>query len=282
MLLELVVNGVIVGSKLGLAGLGFAIIYYTTRELHAAYGALLTLAGYVGLVTIGDWSFPAFAGVALAIALAIAIGMAIQHWVYRPLGDHFSVMMMALGISIVVENALLIEFGANDRILSGTALGQQLILGDIRIRYIEITVVAAFLSVWALLYYLLERHRVGLALRAVMSDAGMAELVGVKSRRIRLLAYGLGSAIGACSGLVMMADSGLRPSAGFEVLLFAFIATVLGMGSLHRVALWSVMIGVIMNVASWKLPTQFQTLIVFGIMFMYMLLASRFGAGARG
>lgn len=281
MLLELLVNGVIVGAKLGLAGLGFAIIYYTTREFHVAYGALLTLAGYIGLLAIEGWAFPVWAGIALSLTIAVAIGMILQYWVYRPLGDHFSVLMMALGISIVIENALQMWFGANDRILFSDFLNTQLRFGDFRIRYVELVVVASFLAVWAMLYYLLEHHRVGLALRAVMSDSGMAELVGVKAKHIRLMAYGLGSAVGAGSGLVMLVDSGLRPIAGFEVLLFAFIATILGMGSLHRVAVWSVLIGVIMNVVSWKLPTQFQTLIIFGLMFVYMLLVSRSKAGAR-
>ena len=275
MLFELVINGVIVGSKLGLAGLGFAIIYYTTREFHVAYGALLTLAGYVAFFLVGTWSVPALLGAVLSVGLAIAIGMAIQHWVYRPLGDHFSVLMMALGISIVVENALQMGFGADDVILDSTALKQKLVVGEFQIRSIELMVVAAFLAVWAFLYYLLERHRIGLALRAVMRDSVMAEFVGIKTRNIKLLAYGLGSAIGAVSGLVMAVDSGLRPSAGFEVLLLAFISTILGLGSLHRVAIWSLMIGIIMNVSSWQLPTQFQTLIVFGIMFVYMVITSR-------
>ena len=67
----------------------------------------------------------------------------------------------------------------------------------------------------------------------------------------------------------------------FEVLLVAFIATVLGMGNLHRVAVWSILIGVILNVFSWKLPTQFGTLFIFTLMFAYLLWASRSGAMAR-
>lgn len=281
MLFELIVNGLIVGAKLGLASLGFAIIYYTSREFHVAYGVLLTVAGYIAMVMIESWSVPAVPTILAVVAMAALLGMGVERFVYRPLGDHFSVMMMALGVSIVLENALQIAFGADDKLLSSALMNRQLVWDDLRLRYIEITVVAAFLAAWAIVWYVLERHRVGLALRAVMRDAGMAELVGIKTRHIRLFAYGLGSAIGAVSGLVMLFDSGLRPAAGFEVLLFAFIATVLGMGNLHKVAVWSMLIGVILNVFSWKLPTQFGTLFVFFVMFVYLLWASRSGSVTR-
>ena len=281
MLFELIVNGLIVGAKLGVSSLGFAIIYYTSREFHLAYGALLTLAGYLAFVLISGYESSVVPSMVVVVAVAALMGMAIQRWVYRPLNDHFSVLMMALGLGIVLENALQIAFGADDRLLASALMSKQVIWDDLRIRYLEFTIVAVFLAVWGLLYYILDRHRVGLALRAVMRDAGMAELVGIKTRYIRLFAYGLGSAIGAISGLIMLYDSGLRPSAGFELLLFAFIATVLGMGSLHKVALWSVLIGVVLNVFSWKFPTQFGTLFVFFLMFVYMLWASRSGAASQ-
>lgn len=281
MLFELIVNGLIVGAKLGLASLGFSIIYYTSREFHVAYGVLLALAGYLALVLIDGYALPAALAIVAVIAIAALLGMGIERWVYRPLNDHFSVMMMSLGISIVIENALQIGFGADDKLLSSALMSRQLVWRELRLRYIELTIVGTFIAVWLLVYYLLERHRVGLALRAVMRDAGMAELVGIRTRNIRLFAYGLGSTVGALSGLVMLFDSGLRPTAGFEVLLYAFIATVLGMGNLHRVALSSLAIGVILNVFSWKLPTQFGTLFVFALMFVYLLWASRSGAVAR-
>lgn len=281
MLFELILNGLVVGAKLGLASLGFAVIYYTSREFHVAYGVLLALAGYIALVLIDGYSVPAVVAVVAVVAIGALLGMGVERWIYRPLGDHFSVMMMALGISIVIENALQIGFGADDKLLSSALMSKQLIWGELRLRYLELAIAGAFALVWLLLYYVLERHRIGLALRAVMRDAGMAELVGIKTRNIRLFAYGLGSAIGSISGLVMLFDSGLRPTAGFEVLLFAFIATVLGMGNLHRVAVWSILIGVILNVFSWKLPTQFGTLFIFTLMFAYLLWASRSGAMAR-
>ena len=64
MLFELILNGLVVGSKLGLASLGFAVIYYTSREFHVAYGVLLALAGYIALVLIDGYSVPAVVAVA--------------------------------------------------------------------------------------------------------------------------------------------------------------------------------------------------------------------------
>lgn len=275
LLLELLLNGIFVGAKLGLAGLGFAVIFYTTRDLHFAFGALLTTTGYLGYVFIAQWGMPAVVGVVFTLALGALLGMAVQYWLYRPLTDHLSILLMSLGFSIVVENTLQIVFGVHDKLLPSGPLGRLVVMGDIWVRVLDFVVVAAFLLLWLLVYFLMHRHRVGRALRAVMKDPYMSELVGIRTRRIKLFAYGLGTGIGAVAGLLTVAETGLRPSAGFEVLTFAFIATLLGLGSLHRVALWGLGLGVMMNLFSWQFPTQFQTLFVFAFMLVYMLVRDR-------
>ena len=73
------------------------------------------------------------------------------------------------------EETLQIGFGADDKLLSSALMSKQLIWGELRLRYLELAIAGAFALVWLLLYYVLERHRIGLALRAVMRDAGMAE-----------------------------------------------------------------------------------------------------------
>ena len=119
--------------------------------------------------------------------------------------------------------------------------------------------------------------RTGLAMRAVMRDEEVASYVGIRPRRLRLLAYAIGTAIGSLGGIFTMINVGTSPTSGFDTMLYAFMATFLGAGIMTRVPLWGMLIGILLSVEAWKLPASFATLIVFALMLFYVIVRERFG-----
>lgn len=275
LLLNLLINGIIFGAELGIAAFGFAIIFYAAKELHFAYGALMAASGYLGYLFIASWNFPPILGVVLALVISVLVGVLIQKRLYSPLGNHLSILLISLGLSIVIENVLQIAFGANDVVLAGNVLGKVFTIGGMNFRLIDFVSVSLFVLLWIAISYMLHRHKLGMGIRVVMSDPEMSRFIGINTKKIKLFAYGFGSALGGVAGLLMLADSGLRPSIGFEAVTFAFMITLVGFGNMNRVAVWSILIGLLMNLSSWQLPTQFQTLIVFGLMLIYMFVRNR-------
>ena len=275
MLVELLANGLLEGARIGLAGLGFALIFYTTKELHFAYGALLVAAGYLYYTLAVDAGVPAVLAVPVTLAAAAAVGALIQRFVYRRLSDHLAVLLFSFGLTIIIENALHIQFGPSDRVLPDGQLTETIVFFDsIFVRVIDLVAFAAFVVVWVLLWWMLERRRIGLAIRAVMRDPDMSELVGIRTGRIKVFAYALGSLIAAVAGLVTVTRTGLRPGSGFDVMLFAFIATLLGAGRMTAVALWSLGLGLFMGLVSWQFPTELRTLLAFSAMLVYLVVRS--------
>lgn len=274
MLIDLLLTGLLDGARIGVAALGFALIFYTTKELHFAYGAILASCAYLYYSLVTDVGIPAALAAGIALAFGAAVGAVIQRWLYRRLADHLAVLLFSFGMAIILENVLHIMYGSTDKVLPAGPLTQVVPILGKTFRIIDILTVVAFLLVWAGLWYMLERRQIGLAIRAVMRDTTMSELVGIRAGRIKVLAYALGSAIGALAGLIAVTREGVRPGSGFDVMLFAFIATLLGAGRLSLVAFWSVALGLFMAAVAWPFPTELQTLFAFLAMLIYLSFRS--------
>lgn len=272
-MIPLLVNGLLEGTRIGLAGLGFAIIFYTTKELHFAYGAMIAASAYLALVLVTTVGMPGIAAVILVIAAGALAGVIVQRYLYRFLPDPLAVLLFSFGLAIVLENILHLIFGPDDLVMPRTTLSTvvQLETLGVFVRVIDFAALFAFVALWVFLYWLLEKRRIGMALRAVMHDPEMAELVGIRTGLIKVFAYGLGSAIGAVAGLIAVTRTGIRPSAGFDLMLFAFIVTLLGVGRIHRVAVWGIVLGGFMGLVAWQLPTELRTLIAFALMLAYLV-----------
>lgn len=274
MLTDLLLTGLLDGARIGVAALGFALIFYTTKELHFAYGALLTASGYLYYSLVVEQGWPVLLAAPVALAFGAAVGAVIQLYLYRRLADHLAVLLFSFGMAIILENVLHILYGPTEKVLPAGPLTRTVSLAGTPVRVIDLVTIAVFLVVWAVLWFLLERRQIGLAVRAVMRDSTMSDLVGIRTWRIKAFAYAVGSAIGAAAGLISVTRAGVRPGSGFDIMLFAFIATLLGAGRLNHVAVWSVALGLFMGLVAWPFPTELQSLFAFLAMLVYLVVRS--------
>ena len=274
MLTDLLLTGLLDGARIGVAALGFALIFYTTKELHFAYGALLAACGYLYYSLVVDQGLPMLLAAPLALAFGALLGAVIQRWLYRRLNDHLAVLLFSFGMAIILENVLHIIYGPSDKVLPAGGLTKTISVFGTPLRVVDLVTIAVFVMVWAGLWFMLERRQIGLAIRAVMRDPAMSDLVGIRTGRIKVFAYALGSGIGAVAGLIAVTRSGVRPGSGFDLMLFAFIATLLGAGKLSHVAAWSLGLGLFMGLVAWPFPTELQTLFAFFAMLVYLVIRS--------
>jgi branched-chain amino acid transport system permease protein len=273
--LELLVAGGIAGAKVGIAALGFALIFYTTREMHFAFGAVSIPAAYVlyWLITgLGGGAVAIVLGLVGAFAAVMLFSIALHTRVYLRLRSVLPVVMASLGISLIVENLVQIAGGPDVQILSYAPLISILEFGPIRLRVLEVAVFTGFVLIAIALDVFLNHTRLGQGLGATMDDPEMAELVGVRTARVRIGAYAAGAALGGLSGFVMLVDTGVKPANGFIFLLYALIITITGRGNLRAVAFWSLLFGVMRSLWSWQFSTDLQELAVFALMVSYLVI----------
>lgn len=229
-LLQTLVNGVLLGGLYGLIGLGLSVNFGIMRLVHLAHGEVVVLGAYflvVGLVPLG--LHPLLAAALVAPGM-FALGWAMQRFIiHRTVGRGvLPPLIVTFGISIVVQNALLLWATADARTLQTPLASAGAPLGGITVPVIRLIDFGVGLGCLVALLLLLGRTALGRALRATSDDPDTARLMGIDPRRMYAVAGGIAAALGGVAGALLAATSTFYPSTGSEVLLIAFEVVVVG------------------------------------------------------
>ena len=275
MLVQLIASGIISGSLYAVTGVSWGIIYSTTHIFHFAHGLTFTFAAYVMILFHVWWKVPLVLSVFAGLAAAALLGCTIELLIYRPIrkvgGVQLTVFLAAMGTMVVGEALLHVLFSPTPRPLPG--FPEELILiGPTYFTTADLAlVVAAWLSI-ALLELLFAKTSWGRQIRAVRSNPDMATVVGIDIKKVFLIVFALGSVLMGIGAFFHTIRSEATPHMGLEPLLMAFIAVFLGgVGKTWGVALAGLLIGIGENLSLLILPAQYKTIIVFGIMFVFLL-----------
>lgn len=285
--LQLLANGLVEGSAFALLALGFALIFGASRIFHVAHGSVYAVAGYLLYAFASIWRLNFFLGLLLTLALASGLGMLIELLIYRPLGrrgaSHMLVLMASIGTLIFLDNLVEMIFGGDNKAVSvGAGLQEGIALGPIVFTHLQLIGLGTAAGCLLLLNYLRARTSAGKALRAVTLDPRMARIVGIDVGRVRLLAFGLGSALAAVSAVMAAVDVGLEPGRGLSVVLVAAIAVLVGgVDTFTGAALGGLLLGLAMNLGLWRIGAEWREALAFGIMLVFILARPTGLAGRR-
>lgn len=234
-----VFSGLSTASILLLAALGLAITYGLLGVINMAHGELIMIGAYTTYVIqsffkthfagLVDWYL--LAAIPAAFLVSALIGMLIERTVIRPLyGRQLETLLATFGVSLILMQSVRMIFGAQNVEVSnvawlsgGIALTPSLMLPFNRIAIIGFTV-----AVLLLLVFLLNKTRFGLFVRAVTQNRQMARAVGIRSARIDMLAFGLGSGLAGLAGCALAQVGNVGPDLGQNYIIDAFLVVVVG------------------------------------------------------
>ena len=287
LLLQLLATGLVVGSLYALCALGWGLIYGTTLHFHVAHGAVFSLAAYYAYVGQKLLHLPLGIAIALAVLAAAGSGLLIDLLLYQRLERRgalrTSIFIASLGLLILVENALAIVFTPDPMRLDIGVLDTSLIIGPVFLTYLHVLTVALAVTGYVGLALFLQ-SRWGRAIRAVSSSPEMARTVGIDLNRVHWMTYAVGSAITAPAGILVAMDVGAEPFRGTRFVLVASVAVIMGgIGSIPGALLGGLFLGLLENLGIWKLPTEWQSAISFGVFLVFILVRPRgfFGRGVK-
>lgn len=274
--LQLLVNGVINGSHYALLGIGFGLIFATTRIVHFAYGPIFTFAAYIGWYVAGSLGLPVWLGLLAAIAAGLALGLLSYVLVYRPLELNNAPVLVpliaSLGLYIVLENLVGIIFGTGVRVVEDLDTGIYF-LGPVFFTSIHLWQVASLVIIGGALAAFLRLTRYGKAILAMTDDPDMARVIGIDTFRIALLVFAIGSAISAVPAVLILLKDGASTHMGFTAVFLAFVAVIVGgVGSLKGAAVGGFLLGLVQSLGLWQIPTEWQNSIAFVVLYLMIML----------
>ena len=242
-------NGLSYGALLFLVGSGLSLIFGVMRIVNLAHGSYFMLGGYVALSVI--WTTDSWylaipvAGIAIAI-----VGLVMERLFLRPLGfDPLRQVLLTVGFAFLFQQAALDIWGGNNmEIHPPAALTHSVVIGGLYFPLYRIFMIAVAPVIGVATWLVIEKTRIGAAVRATVDDAQMARGVGIDTNRISMLIFALGAFLAALGGVIGGAFLGVYPGLDFEMLPLAFAVVIIGgMSSLGGAAIGAMLVGLADN-----------------------------------
>lgn len=273
----LLFNGIIAGSIYSLIAVGFAIIYRTVKFFHFAHGVVYTAGAYLAYTFAVQLGFSSILSFFLASALVGIIGISIDRLVYSPLRNqkapNLVFLLASFGVFIFLQNFIQLIYGAQILTLRTGPVkeGHQILGAVITDTQILILVVSGLLSV--VLWLLIQKTKLGKAIRSVADDSLGARVVGINSERIILSSFAIGSVLAGAAGILISLETNIEPTMGFSAILKGIIASIIGgIGSIPGALFGGLFLGLAENLGIWKIQAGWKDTIAFVILIIFLLL----------
>ena len=267
-------NGVTFAALLFVVASGFTLIFGLMRIVNLAHGALYLTGGYIGL-TVATKTGSFLAGAAAAAAAIAILGFLIDTSLLRFVkGYELRQVLLALGVALVLNDLALIVWGGDTFTVPVPGpLQGPLHVGSIAYPRYRLFVLGVGILLFAGLWFLLHRTRLGALIRAGVDDLEMVDAMGVDIKRVFIYTFMSGSALAGLGGMLGGAFLSLYPSADVEILVFSLAVVIIGgRGSLVGAGVGSLLVGMLATFGQVWFP-ELAYFVIFGP--MAILLAFR-------
>ncbi|MDR1916027.1 MAG: branched-chain amino acid ABC transporter permease [Synergistaceae bacterium] len=274
-LVYLMINGLQIGSIYALVALGYSMVYGIVKLINFAHGDIIMVGAYSTWYLMSRFSAPAWLAVTATIVMCSVLGVLIEKIAYKPLrkSDRLSLLVTAIGISLLLQNVAQLLFSANPRMFTNIFTGS-VSIGERQFSNATTVTIAVSIVIMLLLTLLVKHTRMGKAMRAVSEDYETAQLMGINVNNTISFTFALGSGLAAVGAVFYCCSySQIQPTMGSMLGLKAFVAAVLGgIGSMPGAMIGGLCIGIAESLTKGYISSQLTDAVVFGILIVVLLI----------
>lgn len=279
-LLNQLINGLQSGSIYALVALGYSMVYGIILLLNFAHGDIIMVGAYAAWMCMVNFNLHPLLSVLVAVLASTVVGVLIEKVAYTPLrsAPRLSLLITAIGISFLLENGCQLIFGSGAKDMTAAIApltgGSAVKLGSVTLNFTAMLTLAVSVLSMAGLTFLVNRTRMGKAMRAVSEDMGAAQLMGISLNRTISNTFAIGSALaGIGAVLYLCAYPQASPMMGSMLGLKAFVAAVLGgIGSIPGAMIGGFAIGITEALVSAMGLSVWKDGVVFAILILVLLV----------
>jgi branched-chain amino acid transport system permease protein len=253
---DILVSGLINGGVYALLAIGFSLIFGVARIVNIAHTAFYMLASYAlyGMLVIGG--VPLALAIPLAVVAVVALSLVCYKLVIEPVRQHESAVLIAtIALALIFQESLLVSFGGSFLGIPNAVEGVTSIIG-VRVSYQRLIILAVVAVTLVSTWYLLNRTRLGLAIRAAANDQEIANLMGMNVNRVAMYTVGISVGLAAIAGVVVAPVFVVDPLMWLAPLVTMLAIVVLGgLGSLKGSLIGAFIIGYVEAITVFAVPS---------------------------
>ena len=275
-ILQQLANGLILGSVYALLALGYTKVYGIIKLINFAHGDIYMIGAFMGYYLINTLHLNFFVALILSMIGTAILGVVIEFLAYRPLRNstRIAALITAIGVSFLLEYGMVFFVGANTRSFPQVIKTVRYTLGPISISNIQLMILGISILLMVGLQFIVQKTKMGKAMRAVSVDSDAAQLMGINVNRTISFTFALGSALAGAAGvLIALYYNSLEPLMGMTPGIKSFVAAVLGgIGIIPGAALGGFVIGLLETFATAVGLSDFRDAIVYAILIIILLV----------
>jgi branched-chain amino acid transport system permease protein len=286
MFFQQLINGLTVGSVYAIIALGYTMVYGILELINFAHGEIYMLGAYLAIILLGFFTAAGLTEHSILLSLILTAvlsalfcamyGFTMEKVAYKPLRNapRLSPLISAIGISIFLQNYVMLTQGATDKVFPYRIGETVLHFQDVQMTITQVLIIAVSALMMLLLRLFISRTRIGKAMRATSQDMTMAALVGINVNAIISVTFVIGAMLAAVAGVMVAVYYGLvNYSIGYIAGIKAFTAAVLGgIGSIRGAMLGGVLLGLMESMGAAYVSTEYKDAFAFVILIVLLLI----------
>ncbi|MEL6223818.1 MAG: branched-chain amino acid ABC transporter permease [Cyanobacteria bacterium J06627_8] len=274
-LIQLLINGIALGSIIALAAVGLTLTYGILRLPNFAHGDVLTLGAYMTLLAqlsgLAIWWCMLLGAIG---TIVIALGLEAAVW--KPMRDRratsTTLIIISIGLALFLRNGIILLWGGANQDY-GLPVPTPIIVGDIRIKFYSLLVFLLAIAAIGGLHLLLRYTKIGKAMRAVADNIDLARVSGIDVERIVIWTWIIAAGLTALGGGMYGLITAVRPNMGWFLVIPMFASVILGgIGNPYGAIAGAFVIGITQEVSTYWLPSEYKIavalLLMVGVLFV--------------
>jgi branched-chain amino acid transport system permease protein len=226
--MNIIITGLITGSMLALLAISFSLIFGVARIVNIAHTAFYMVAAYCIFSLSGKIGFNPVMGMLIAVVVVTVFGLLAYKFLIDPIREHEAAVLIAtIALAMIFQEVIMLIYTGDYRTVSALIEGYFIVTG-VKVFYQQMLTFGVVLALLVVLWFLLMKTKLGLAIRSTAEDREVANLMGMNESRLAMITMGISVALAGFTGAVLAPLTVLSPFMWMEPLIIMMAVVVLG------------------------------------------------------
>ncbi len=276
LVLQSLISGIMMGAVYALLGIGFSLTWGVMKVINVSHATFGLLSAFVSYTLFNMFGIDPIASLVLTLPAMFGLGCIVYWLLINPITRAKAVivssMILTFGIAIILENLILLIWGADPRIVTTSYTNKVFVIGPLYFQYPRLMGFAMALVGVSAIQFFLKKTLTGKAVRAAWQQPEASQLCGINLKKISMITFGIAIASSGAGGVGMAMLYSFEPHSHNLWLIYLFLVVIVGgVGNILGAASGGMIIGIITGLSMAFLPYQWINLLTFGLLMVILV-----------